>query len=237
MTERMVSIKSEGNRRKTLVGKRILTYLNARIQGDGKIYNEAYVYAASAELLFGITVTRIESTAHDKANRVGELTLVTSPEVILAQDLKCMFECQDNFSDLKLETKDGVETNTHKFIVAARSPVLKKIIETECAKESFNGIIQITDFNAKPIIAILHWMYSGRLSDRTGNVIEEVVVAAKKYQLTDMMRQLDKEMITICNTGNMFQLFEAARLNHLPIAMVQISAFIKENIETMVPHA
>ncbi|ODM89108.1 Speckle-type POZ protein-like [Orchesella cincta] len=189
------------------------------------------------DLRFGITVTELVSTGEGELNRIGESGAVSSPEVILAQDLKGMFANPDNYSDLKLETKDGVETNTHKFILAARSPVLQAIIEKEYAKESFKGVIKIPDFNAKPIIAVLHWMYTGRLSDRTGNVIEEVVIAAKKYQLTDMMRQLDKEMITICNTGNMFQLFEAARQNQLPIAMVQISAFIKENIETMVPHA
>ncbi|CAL8071338.1 unnamed protein product [Orchesella dallaii] len=229
MTEKMTIIKPQEDRQKIVVGKRILTYLNARISDDGRISKEAYVYEGKNELCFGITVTSVKSTGQGTPDRGGELAVISFPEVILAQDLKDMFHhSHEIFSDLKLETKDGVETSTHMFIVAARSPVLKEIIEKESAKESFNGTIKILDFNAKPIIAILHWMYSGRLSDQAGNVIEEVVVAAKKYQLTALMKQLDKEMITICNTGNMFQLFETARKNHLPIALLQISAFIKE---------
>ncbi|CAL8071339.1 unnamed protein product [Orchesella dallaii] len=237
MSEKMITIGGHRNRQKIIVGKRILPYLNAQICQNGSITNEKYVYASTNDLCFGISVTQIESTGQGEvADRGGELA-VGSPEVTLAQNLKDMLNSHEFFSDLKLQTKDGVETSTHKFIVAARSPVLKEIIEKESAKESFNGTVKIPDFNAKPIIAILHWMYSGRLNDTTGNVIEDVVVAAKKYQLTDMMKQLDKEMITVCNTGNMFQLFEAARQNHLPIAILQISAFIKENIGTMVPHA
>jgi len=113
-------------------------------------------------------------------------------------------------------------------MVIARSPVLKALILDNISKEDFSETIQIPDFNAKAIIAVLHWIYSGELSDRTANLIHEVVVAAKRYELYEMLTLLDNEMINICNTENMFQLFDAAKQNNLTNAMVQLSEFIKE---------
>jgi len=104
--------------------------------------------------------------------------------------------------------------------------VLKQILQ----EESFAGSLQL-DFDVTPMRIILQWVYTGKLTGEAvenGTEIEQVVLAAEKYQLTEMLKLLDKEMITACNTGNMFQLFEIAKKNEMRGAMDQITAFIKQ---------
>ncbi|ODM87363.1 Rabankyrin-5 [Orchesella cincta] len=212
-------------------------YLDAYSEERHPEKHQGYRFNDTRSLQFGITVTILNllGSSDEDGARALELpqSSISSP-LSLAENLKKMYVDQDNFSDLKLETKDGMVTSAHKFILAARSPVLKALILEETSKDSFSGTIKIPDFNAKSILAILHWIYTGELSDRTGFLIDEVVIAAKKYQLTEMLTLLDKEMIKICNTGNMFQLFDAAKQNGLTNAMKQVSEFIKENIGSMI---
>ncbi|ODM87877.1 TD and POZ domain-containing protein 3 [Orchesella cincta] len=56
-----------------------------------------------------------------------------------------------------------MDISAHKFILAARSPVMKQLIQ----EESFGGTIPI-DFDVNPFES-LQWMYTGKLtSEATG---------------------------------------------------------------------
>lgn len=50
-----------------------------------------------------------------------------------------MYGAEENFSDLKLETKDNMTLSAHRFILAARSPVFRKMIEKEQTKRDNNN--------------------------------------------------------------------------------------------------
>jgi len=113
-------ITTQGDRRRKILAENVVNYWNARFHADGRLHKEQYMYDEINDLWLGITVTKIHSTGQDASDRVGELVTVSCPEVTLAQDLKDMFANPDNFSDLKLGTKDGVETSTHKFILAGK---------------------------------------------------------------------------------------------------------------------
>lgn len=93
--------------------------------------------------------------------------------------------------------------------------------------ENFNGKIKIK-INGKPLTVILHWIYTGELHENSGNVMEEVVDAAISFELTQLMKILDKKLVTICNEENMFRLYQVAKKNGMPQAMDDITVFIRE---------
>ncbi|XP_037042075.1 uncharacterized protein LOC119078594 [Bradysia coprophila] len=150
-------------------------------------------------------------------------------EGTLAHDLKNMFVAHENYADLKLESKDNMTLDAHKFILASRSPYMRKCIDDAMKTENFNGTIKM-NMNGKPLVTILHWMYTAELHENASNVMEEVVDAAVLFELTQLMKLLDRKVITICNKDNMFRLYQVAQKNGMPNAMDDISAYIRANL-------
>ncbi|ODM89678.1 Protein maternal effect lethal 26 [Orchesella cincta] len=202
--KRVVAFKTEEDRQGKLIEKQLLPYITAHLRPNGQTHRETYCFASNKDLCFGITVIPFQSsgaqgsTATEGGAGVEAIQAGSSEnegDGGLAQDLRKMLADPNNFSDVVLETKDGMDISAHKFILAARSPVMKQLIQ----EESFGGTIPI-DFDVNPIQIILQWMYTGKLtSEATGPVIEEVVLVAEKYELVEMLKQLDKEMISACN--------------------------------------
>lgn len=71
-------------------------------------------------------------------------------------------------------------------------------------------------------------MYTRELHENAGRVMEEVVDAAIKFELTNLLKVLDKKLITISNKENMFRLYQVAQKNAMPTAMEDISSYIPE---------
>ncbi len=160
-------------------------------------------------------------------SRVEETLLASEAEDSFIHNLKNLFIAHENYADLKLESKDHMTLDAHKFIVAARSRVLQKCIDDAMKMENFNGTMRL-DVNGKPLVVILHWMYTGELHENSGNVMEEVVDAAIQFELTHLMKLLDGELIDICNKENMFRLYQVAQKNGMPNAMDKIALYIRE---------
>lgn len=148
-------------------------------------------------------------------------------EESLIYDLKSMFVADENYADIKLESKDHMTLDAHKFILAARSQYLRKCIEDAIKVENFNGTMKM-NINGKPLVVILHWMYTGELHENSGNVMEEVVDAAILFELTHLMKLLDKKFISICSKENMFRLYQVAQKNGMPNALDDITVYIRE---------
>lgn len=176
----------------------------------------------------GNTVASVETgnAVASVETAVGE-SLLAEAEESLISDLKNMFVAYENYTDLKLESSDHMTLDAHKFILAARSQYLRKCIEDAVKTENFNGTMKI-NINGKPLVVILHWMYTGELHENAGNVMEEVVAAAILFELTHLMKILDRKLVTICNKENMFRLYQVAQKNGMPNAMDQISVYIRE---------
>lgn len=110
----------------------------------------------------------------------------------LTQNLGVMFNSEENMADLTLEMKDGLLLSAHKFILCARSPVLKILILQEMKKKEFAGVIQISNVNSKPMLAILHWMYTDELTDKGSNFDGEIAEAAKYFGLQNLVECLKR---------------------------------------------
>lgn len=94
------------------------------------------------------------------------------------------------------------------------------------AKEGFEGTLKISEVNTKPMMAILQWTCNDELLESAGNFLIETVEAGVYFQLTCMMKILDKKLISICTNDNMFHLYQVAVMNALPTSIAQLSQFI-----------
>ncbi len=70
-----------------------------------------------------VTVLFLSSTIIDRMEPAGEMqtgqkTLVILNQGTLVSNLKNMFSSENNFSDLKLKSKDNMIINAHKLILA-----------------------------------------------------------------------------------------------------------------------
>ncbi len=152
----------------------------------------------------------------------------TDSQLTLLSELKTMCTAvDDNYPDLKLETKDNSTLSAHKFIVAARSVVLRKLIDGHVKKSIYDGTIKIADINEKPLVIILHWMHTSELHGNADLVMEQLVKASMEYQLTDLLKMLDEQLIKICNPDNMFQLHQVAKKYAMPTAIRETAAYIR----------
>lgn len=158
-----------------------------------------------------------------------EKNLLAEAEDSLINDLKNMLIEYENYADIKLESKDHMTLDAHKFILAARSRYLRKYIDDAMKADNFNGTVKM-NVNGKPLVAILHWMYTGELHENAGSVMDEIVDCAVLFELTHMMKLLDTKVITICNNENMFRLYQAAQKNGMPNATDDIAAYIRQHL-------
>lgn len=149
----------------------------------------------------------------------------------LVSDMKSMFLSQDeNYADLKLEMEDGITLWGHRFVLAARSTFLRDLIESSSRQNDFNGTVKVEGIGSKAMLPIRHWMYCDEFPEFGSNNsnIEEIVNAAVKLELKDLLRILDGKMVTVCKPENMFQLYELAKRNRMLKAVEDVSKFIKE---------
>ncbi|CAL8098328.1 unnamed protein product [Orchesella dallaii] len=198
------------------------------------------VYSRPNTLRYGITVRfyRCVEASFKTSNQTASLKKPADQCSPIFRDFEWMYNQKDNFSDLKLESKDGMIVSAHKFVLAARSPRLRALINEETQRKEFSGRIKIANVTAKTLLIILNWMYSGKLDDGgiEVNVIEEVIIAAANYELKELLHLLDNKLITVCNSRNMLTLFQLAQEYGLHSAVRQISTYISKNIESSVSH-
>lgn len=109
------------------------------------------------------------------------------------------------------------------LIFLARSATLKCMIE----KLEDGSILKIDEFNGPTMKAVLHWLYTGNLSADADSVMGDMIKAAKKFELYQLLLICDRKLITICTTSNMFQLFQIAKDNLLIVGQRDIAKFIQ----------
>ena len=112
---------------------------------------------------------------------VAETTLPTTGNT-LVRDLNKLLECKQ-CSDVTFHV-DGERFQLHKSILSARSSVLDAMFRTNMEESKLNRV-KIVDMKKHIFQAMIRYIYTG-LTDDVENIAEELLVAADKYQLSEL---------------------------------------------------
>lgn len=83
--------------------------------------------------------------------------------------------------------------SAHKAILAARSPVFKKMFISKM-KESKENVVVIPDMSQDTFEEMLHFIYSGTVTSNFPVVVLELFEAAHKYQIDGLVRVCETEI-------------------------------------------
>jgi len=110
---------------------------------------------------------------------VGDNSIIAYPlkrRSSLPSDMQKLFN-DDTFSDVTLAV-DRVTFKVHRAILAARSPVFKRMFSNEM-KEKNEGIVDISDYSADVLEQMLMFIYTGH-SPYLQEHVDELLSAANQ---------------------------------------------------------
>lgn len=116
------------------------------------------------------------------------------------------------WNDIALQTQGG-ELLAHRVVLAARSPVFERMLNTGMA-ERVTGVIKITDVSFPNLQRLCRFMYTGTVSDDDGlwdNVEAAcgLFQAAAKYEVLGLVRICASKvaaMVTVDNVADLLML-------------------------------
>ena len=86
-------------------------------------------------------------------------------------------------TDVTLISSNSQEIPCHRFILAARSPVFKKLFASQTVTTG-EPIRESTDSSTEALKAMVKYLYTDTLED--GNINEDLMNLADKYELSQM---------------------------------------------------
>lgn len=102
---------------------------------------------------------------------------------IFADDLKKLF-MEEKISDVTVVVGDR-KIPCHKVILAARSPVLSRMFQSEMV-ENFTNEIIITDVEVSTVLPFLTYIYTAKVELKEVNSVIELYKVADKYEVLDL---------------------------------------------------
>ncbi len=120
---------------------------------------------------------------------------------------------------------DGQELKAHKFVLAARSPVFRKMIEAPM-RESQEASVTIDDFSAEVVGEMLTFLYSEKVP-HIEEMVKELLTIADKYQIEDLKLLCGQELdrcLTIDNAAETLMLADTHNVEPLKMACTKFVA-------------
>ncbi|XP_023314904.1 speckle-type POZ protein-like [Trichogramma pretiosum] len=124
----------------------------------------------------------------------------TEDEIIDKKKFKLAFPCEE-FSDVKLRTSDKFIIPAHKFVLATVSPVFRAMF-THDMLETKNNTIEITETSHNILIEMLRYIYTGEIEIDKTDMIQQLLIAADKYEIDDLKIECGKLLYAKLTTEN-----------------------------------
>lgn len=130
----------------------------------------------------------------------------------LASDVGHMMEDAPT-SDISLVCRDGL-TYSHRFILAARSPVFRAMFASNM-RESSSGEVRLPDMARATVHHFLHYIYHGSLPDGLQDAeLWALIALAHKYEVTALIAECSSTLESKLNPENAAAMFsESDMLN------------------------
>lgn len=107
-----------------------------------------------------------------------------STSQVFVANFEKMFE-NEFLADFEFRTNDGKSFKAHKFILAARSPVIYSMLNTDM-KESKENSLDIEDCDSVVLKEFLRFIYCQQLQATDEKIIHQLTYAAEKYGIEDL---------------------------------------------------
>ncbi|KAI1712988.1 BTB/POZ domain-containing protein [Ditylenchus destructor] len=193
-----------GNSKLTTLGLESVEKINQFLHLDGSL----------------LVICEIESLV---SKETFDVEPTPSPELLnpylpLSDHFKVMWKSQE-FTDCTLKVGEK-SFPTHKCILSHWSEVFHNMFSLPL-EESKNGIVEIEDFSADSVNAMLEYMYTGGVQYKVmvnGNLVMELLALADKYAIFPLKDQCEDFMVSRLTTENFLQAaifgnrFSAAKL-------------------------
>lgn len=178
-------------------------------------------------------------------------TLIVNIKIELISDFKLMdiecFECTSStrdffyvfrnlyenkvFTDFTIVCSDGKKIETHRCILAANSPVLNAMLQTQMM-ESITNRMKIDDITGEVMEEILKFMYTQDNSLLSPVHLRDIYYGAEKYQITKLKEKCISYIVEFMNVNNVLHYFMLAEFfndNYLILRCVMfINAYHQE---------
>ncbi len=115
-----------------------------------------------------------------------------------------------SYSDITIKCGEK-EFEAHKAILASQSPVFNRMFETDM-KEKADNVIEITDVDPSAMSELLAFLYTGS-TPKIGILAKELLYAACKYELPQLVQLCENELMMNLNTGNLLEMIQCADMH------------------------
>lgn len=129
------------------------------------------------------------------------------------------------FSDFKFVCSDGIEISAHRLILAAISPVMKRMLEIDMT-EANSGVANLTDIDGETMIEILRFIYTQDV-ENIEELAPKLIYGAKKYELEKLEELCVSFMMKNLSKENAIEYFLLADLYDLQWLLEYAAKFIK----------
>lgn len=143
--------------------------------------------------IFQITISKAE-----------DISLIQDTPLIqpFGLDVEKMFE-DKLFVDFEFKCSDGEVLKTHKFVLAARSPVFHAMLSNDM-KEAKEGSAEVPDFNSITMKEVLRFMYCNKVN-KIKKIVRDLIFAAEKYEMEGLKKMCIESLIASLTTENVLQ--------------------------------
>ena len=132
-------------------------------------------------------------------------------------------------ADVTFELTDGQTLKAHGAFLKARSRVFSAMLRNQM-QESSSGVIKIEDVSYEVMKRILTFIYTGKLDNKWGEMIQEIVYAANKYELLTLLKFCDENLAATCTPETAWNLMDFAKLHGMKTAQVEIAEYFKNHM-------
>lgn len=134
-------------------------------------------------------------------------------------------------SDVVIRSGDGKEHRAHKLIISQRSKYFEAMFNHP-TKENNRASVDLPD-SAEIITSLLEFMYTDKVTNSAG-FTEQLLVAADKYQIDNLKRSCEYELIERINVENVTSLFMSACNYNAECLKRECKQFIAANLRRVI---
>ncbi|XP_020237253.1 BTB/POZ domain-containing protein At3g56230 [Cajanus cajan] len=156
-------------------------------------------------------------------------------DLVFLRSFVAAFKSQIHTDILVSPGKHGPPIPAHKSVLAARSEILKNMLECDECKAAPKSSISIPDLNHEELESLLEFLYSGTLGvEKLEKHVYALSQAGDKYVIPHLLKHCERYLLSSLNTTNALETLEIADTCSNQNLKETTLNFLVKNIEHMV---